>query len=37
MSFEATYGFLLTIGLMAGIIILANVLHKRKMQMAVLK
>jgi uncharacterized protein len=35
--FEATYGFLLTIGLMVGVIILANALHKRLMQKAVLK
>jgi len=37
MPFEATYGFLLTLGLMVGIIILANALHKRKIQEELLK
>ena len=37
LPFEATYGFLLTIGLMVGIIILANALHKRKIQEELLK
>ena len=32
MPFEATYGFLLTLGFMAGIIVLANVLGKNKAQ-----
>lgn len=36
LPFEATYGFLLTMGLMVGIIILANVLHKRETQVEVL-
>jgi hypothetical protein len=37
MPFEATYGFLLTLGLMVGIIILANALHKRKIREELLK
>jgi len=37
LPFEATYGFLITIGLMVGIIIVANVLHRRKLQVEDLK
>ncbi|MGD2048923.1 MAG: CPBP family intramembrane metalloprotease [Chloroflexota bacterium] len=37
LPFEATYGFLITIGLMVGIIVLANVLHKRETQVEVLE
>jgi membrane protease YdiL (CAAX protease family) len=37
LPFEATYGFLITIGLMIGIIVLANALHKREPQVEVLK
>lgn len=37
LPFEATYGFLITIGFMVGIIVLANLLHKRETQVEVLK
>lgn len=37
LPFEATYGFLITIGLMIGIIILANTLRKRETQEEMLK